>query len=356
MTRLSYFLTLVLALLLTCTANAQLTRLAVDNGFYQSGLHNPLNMNYFTGQITGTQTHSFFVFDVPDAGGSISSAMLRIPTYDVVTADAFESLGVFDVTTDLGALLDGTGGLAAYDDLASGVAFGAADIPGTKPPTFIEVPLNAEAIHQINNGSGAFALGAALTSIDGPDDQYAFAFSRTGVPELVLDAPSNPGQSYQTAFHSVPSFLNLSIFLGDPNDGGVAIDTIENIPLHGSLSATPLINSDNSGVLLIEGSQMVLETLQDVTIDLKEFGSVTLDLEGVTVDVMSGLIPVTNGQFSIDGAEFFELAINQGIANLDDPTGVIAALAPPGTFPVFNNFATSPVVIEFDDLIGLAVR
>ena len=170
---------------------------ALDRGWYEiGGQHLPENENYIVGNCPSCPIsdyfRNFFVFDVGGVDALVAGATLAVERRTYYGHLAGETYDVFDITTPLGALLGGTGGLAAYADLGAGLSYGSYDIliPGT--PALLEVPLNATALTALNEAGGLpFAVGGALTSLDGDPATAEQLFGGTGgapnVTQLVLD-------------------------------------------------------------------------------------------------------------------------------------------------------------------------
>jgi hypothetical protein len=182
----------LLPLLLIGQPAAALIIPATDTGWYRDdGTHDPDNVNYVTGFATDwaisqipTEWRNFFVFDLSGVG-LVSSATLRAylvtelgfrgPGY--LSPDASETWGLYDVSTNLGDLTEGAGGVGAFSDLGSGVAFGQAIVSASDMGSFIEVTLNAAALASIGSAGGLWALGGRLLDLGGADPEVIFAFS-----------------------------------------------------------------------------------------------------------------------------------------------------------------------------------
>ncbi len=172
------------SLLITSTASAQVVINSSDLGWYtDTGVHDTDNHNYFTGLLLESEYRSFFHFDLGSVSGSLLSAELRIynPTTDIggfVGSDASESITLFDVSTSTSSLLDGSAGIAAFNDLGSGLSLGSAIITPASNGTFTVINLNASGITLLQAALGSnISFGAALNSIVGLDDQGVFGFS-----------------------------------------------------------------------------------------------------------------------------------------------------------------------------------
>lgn len=161
---------------------------SVERGFYTStGSHTPGSDNYSVGSSDAWR--NFLVFDLTsiDPGETILSASVRLlnPTADWFTNAATYSL--FDVSTPISTLTDGTAGVAAFNDLGSGTLLGSQVIPagsGIIDPLASGLPvvvtLNATAVAALNASiGGVIAFGGRL---DSPTASYAFGFTGSGNP------------------------------------------------------------------------------------------------------------------------------------------------------------------------------
>ncbi len=189
------------------SAAAQTAVDAFDRGSYNRSFvgttpgpvsHNPDNTNYFTGQdFTGMNVgagyRSFFAFDLSSfAGQSITSATLHLfnpigsffQFNPAANSGPFETLQIFDVATPAATLLSGSGGLAAFEDLGTGVSFGTVNVSLADNNSFIDIVLNSDGLAAVNAAAGGSILfGGRLTSIDaGAGTQRLFAFSN---PDMV---------------------------------------------------------------------------------------------------------------------------------------------------------------------------
>jgi hypothetical protein len=154
----------------------------IDRGWYEAdGVHHTDNLNYFVGDGQGPIHHNFFLFDLSASQRPIESALMQIfnPATGFGGADPFETYVLYDVTTSIQALIDGTGGTQAWDDLGSGIEFGTLTVTSADVATFISIELNADAITSMNASPGLFAIGGALTSHDGIEGNAEYVFGDT---------------------------------------------------------------------------------------------------------------------------------------------------------------------------------
>lgn len=179
-----------LATLLAFTATASATILDAtergtyrDSGVFGSGGSGTSVGNYVTGGLSsGAEFRSFFNFDLTGVTGQITEAVLSI-SLDRTRAfspDPTETFGVFDVTSDIPSLLDGSGGISAFEDLGSGASYGVASVLTDSTSGTVSIALNALALLDLNAAIGGdFALGGALTSLSG-GTELLFGFSNLG--------------------------------------------------------------------------------------------------------------------------------------------------------------------------------
>ena len=209
MIRTAFFIMLCLGFAFPTFVSAQtdVTVDADDRGWYrEDGFHESDNENYLTGifDLTGVRSerNSFFVFDLT-AIEEVESASLRLflPTNGYNSADSDETFSLFDFSGDLTDLVDGTGGIAAFDDLGDGLNLGSIDIESANENSFIDIELNADGIAFLNTQVGNFAaLGGALTSLDAAvgatGNEFVFGETDAGSsvpgPQLLLVAVPEP--------------------------------------------------------------------------------------------------------------------------------------------------------------------
>ena len=116
-------------------------------------MHTPDNDNYVVGDGLDNNFHNFAVFDLSSISLLIQSATLMLfnggtplnSENGYISPDPFETYAVSNVATDIGVLISGDGGLAAYDDLADGTLYGSVAVSAADNGTFVEVALNAAA-------------------------------------------------------------------------------------------------------------------------------------------------------------------------------------------------------------------
>jgi hypothetical protein len=173
--------------LTTAAAPAQAAIInTTERGWYNSdGAHSPANDNYFTGSFAfGNELRSFFVFDLSSVSGTITAAQLQLynPVYS--SDNQNETLNLFDVTTSITSLTDGTGGVAAFNDLGTGTLLGTATVSAADNGQVVNINLNAAGLAVLNAAiGGQVAIGGALNlTPPQPFNRYVFAFSGSGDP------------------------------------------------------------------------------------------------------------------------------------------------------------------------------
>lgn len=156
---------------------------ADDRGWYSdTGLHQPSNMNYIVGNCPacsgGSEFRNFFVFDFSDVDGLVTAASLALEhTYNQATSDPSETYTLFEVTTPKMALLGGSGGLAAFNDLADGTVYGSYDLASADGGSLVKITLDATGLAALNGAAGGqFILGGAITTLDGDPSTTEVSF------------------------------------------------------------------------------------------------------------------------------------------------------------------------------------
>lgn len=169
---------------------------SIDTGWYsEDGVHSPTNVNYFSGQLSGKEYRNWFVFDL-SAYSDISQATLR--TYMIplgyVSNDVDENWVLREISTSVTDLTDGTGGVSTFSDLGSGEIFGEVAVVAGDAGDYVEVELNSLALASMNSTDGFWAIGGALTTLNGTPDQSIFNQSHDDPRvHLVVNAVPVPG-------------------------------------------------------------------------------------------------------------------------------------------------------------------
>jgi hypothetical protein len=180
---------------------------ATDRGQYDdSGSHTPSNLNYVVGDDEDESYilhRNFFVFDLSGVTQPIVSAQLSLynPYIDEFntgydSTDATETYAVYDVSTGIASLTDGTAGVGAYTDLGSGTSYGSYVASAADNGTFVTFSLNAAGLSALNSATGLFAIGGALTTLDAFNNiEYLFGFSGNNLADtqLILETASASG-------------------------------------------------------------------------------------------------------------------------------------------------------------------
>ena len=191
---------LMMAVLIRVAAASPITLSYVALGWYdQTGDHPiPGGLNYIVGDyLDFSKVHrNWFVFDLSAVDQPIASATLRAynRTFGYFSPDPTETWTIFDVSTSISSLMNGTGGSAAFVDLGTGLIYGSAVVSPADSGVFVEAALNSDALGALNAASGLFALGGALTTLSSLSSEYVFASSHQDPrAELVLVLVPEPG-------------------------------------------------------------------------------------------------------------------------------------------------------------------
>lgn len=214
-----------IALAWTAGAQADTTLQAVGGGWFSNtGEHIEFNDNYVVGGgLDGYTRNNYFLFDLSGVGGTVTAATLRIynPSapaspgfpFGYTSADPTETYALFDVSTAFfdtplpgGNYVAGYGigslaGQAIFSDLGSGASYGATTVSLADNGHFVEISLNAAGLAALNASGGLFAVGGAITTLDGlvnKESLFVSAFlSSVGpnVPQLVISSVPEPSAS-----------------------------------------------------------------------------------------------------------------------------------------------------------------
>ncbi len=203
------------------------------------GRHAATNDNYITGTsksgTTPDEQRSFFIFDLSALTQEATTAIFRVynPLIGYDSPHAFETLELNPIEktplTAFFADLAGSLGTSAFADLGSSTtapfaSYGSMDIKETDLDVFIDIPLNTEALWDINltiNHSplGYFGFGGKLTTVDlsNPADERVFAKSGPpgggpgdGDSVLILSGPKIPEPAALSLMLSAIAMLGLA--------------------------------------------------------------------------------------------------------------------------------------------------
>jgi hypothetical protein len=167
-----------------------------DRGWYTpDGNHTPSNVNYTVADfyIDGSgslASHNFFVFNLASVTKPIASAKLALyvpggtePGYS--SPDPSENYELHDVATPIATLVAGTGGVATWDDLGSGVVYGSRTMTAADMGNVVEITLNSSAVAAMNATHGLLGFGGSITTLDSLPGTYEQLFGYTQVSTYV---------------------------------------------------------------------------------------------------------------------------------------------------------------------------
>ncbi|MGG7565872.1 VPLPA-CTERM sorting domain-containing protein [Rhodovulum sp. DZ06] len=177
--RLTAYLAALAAMAPAAAGAASATVETYDSGYYrENGVHDPENPITYTGISLGVELRSFYVFDIAALAGLGPVASATLTFYgengEFRSDTDTETATLYEVATNADTLTSGTGGRAAFADLGDGAVYGEATITqdSRTPMPELTVDLSAAALDALNallamTTPDDFAVGAALTSIDG---------------------------------------------------------------------------------------------------------------------------------------------------------------------------------------------
>ena len=116
--------------------------------------------------ITTSATSSFSNWQICRQPIASAKLALSVPATGYISADPSENYELHDVTTSLGNLLNGTGGVAAHTDLGTGVVYGSRMMTAADSGNVVEIELNSSAIAALNAAIGLFGIGGSITTLD----------------------------------------------------------------------------------------------------------------------------------------------------------------------------------------------
>ena len=219
----------VVALSAFATANAATTIGSFDNGFYSESYYSwgdkdwtpgVTNINVGWNSVTGATQRNWLAFDLGAVSGqTITSATLIFyggnGAYN--SPKPSETLGLFDYTGSINALLNNQNNAGIYGDLGTGVSYGQAVV--SNPLGQFSITLSAAALAALNAaannaGDDRFVIGGALLSLapvrDG-DNWYSDGqlFSAFGTTPTLQNAAFLALETSDVAQTPIPGALPL---------------------------------------------------------------------------------------------------------------------------------------------------
>ena len=173
---------------------------ASDMGWYdETGHHSSSNPNYLVGDLGGKEYRNWMTFDMSNVG-TVSSAILRAYLIDIPPGsqygynsnDPFETWSLWDVSGSTGSLTGGTGGVAMFNDLGSGISYGSVDATFADVGSYIEVSLNADALAALSASSGIWGIGGSITTLGSIDEGLYWYSHEDARVELVINSVPEP--------------------------------------------------------------------------------------------------------------------------------------------------------------------
>jgi len=154
---------------------------AASSGFYDQTGHHQAG-NYAVGWYAAPnddELRDYFVFDLPPITGTITGAHLLLTTAPqgfirYGSNDPSETYTLFDVTSAIDTLADGTAGVSAFDDLGEGTSYGGVVATGALGET-VEVPFDAAGLAAVSAAAERFAVGGTVTTLSrGATNEFLF--------------------------------------------------------------------------------------------------------------------------------------------------------------------------------------
>jgi hypothetical protein len=167
---------------------------AADRGYWDEAGDQPSSNDVTVAgynSATNYMYNSYFIFDLSGITGDKTGARLRLELQFYTSDDLSETFSVYDVSTDAATLeADGTGQTSIFNDLQTGILYGAFEVTAGDVGTIIEIPLSAEAVSDINIAAGGtFAVGIHLDTYSGGgivSEAVRFSSAAPGTYQLVL--------------------------------------------------------------------------------------------------------------------------------------------------------------------------
>ncbi|NVB82500.1 MAG: hypothetical protein HOV81_29240 [Kofleriaceae bacterium] len=138
-------------------------------GWYaNNSAHATGNDNTLTGAYLGGTYNSYYVFPLSGFSASVITSVTLELQLELYTADATETISVWDVTTPAATVENGTTDATIFTDLQAGNQYATATISNAQLNQIVAIPLNAraamDATGKLNND---FVIGVHLDTAPG---------------------------------------------------------------------------------------------------------------------------------------------------------------------------------------------
>jgi hypothetical protein len=134
-----------------------------------AGGHTSANENTLTGENAGTFYNSYYVFTLAGfTASSIQQVTLQLQLEMYSTADAQETLSIWDVTTASTSVENTGSDINIYNDLGGGTQYATTTAAAAQINTLLSIPLNATAaMHATQKIGQDFTVGVHVDSTPG---------------------------------------------------------------------------------------------------------------------------------------------------------------------------------------------
>jgi hypothetical protein len=179
-----------------------------DNGRYCRCPFNVTLLSYPVGLVDNVHHRNFFVFDLSSVPNIVTAAQLHLEAGD----PAFRSNApiltytLFDVTSSINDLMNGTGGDVVFSDLGTGTVYGSVEVSAAANGGMVVVNLNDDALADLNATRALFAIGGWVTTLGHPQGTDEWLFGLTTAKEtaqLVLTVIPEPATVLLLALGSI---------------------------------------------------------------------------------------------------------------------------------------------------------
>ncbi|AFY47866.1 RHS repeat-associated core domain protein [Nostoc sp. PCC 7524] len=302
--------------------------------------------NVFTNLPVGPVFRSAVSFDLSSLSSQVTSAKLQL-LKNRTSGDPIETLGLFEVTTEINQLYTNRIGLVSpeiFEDLGTGTSYGTFDVAtGGNPSEILEFELNEAAIAAINAASGDFfSIGLALLSAN-PNNttqaaEYLFAFSgNAGIQRLVLETENKE---------------TVEILVND-GKGGEAVQNYTLSIVESSDNQPPVITSTPTiSIALGETYEYQIEAT-DPNADSLTYSLINFP-DGMEIDEFGKItwIPTEIGEFTL------EIAVSDGRGGADTQIyriEVVRDLAEDTEAPQVN-LSFNSTVLKLGETLNLQIQ
>lgn len=330
----------------------------VEGSYNAHGMQNSLggSSDLKIGTDGGIEHRGYFAFNT-STFQSIESAILRINGWTVADDDdALGDLVLYEVVTPTTQLITSSNSLAIFDDLGTGQIFGSGRRLPRDSQYAYEIALNDAGISALRaSASGNMAIGLRMEPLTGAQRSYIGGYPHILTAPVPGIAQSPQHYLVETARHPLQSAVDVELFVGDPDNGGIRVASFADVPVQGKADVQMTLDPSGEGVMKINYTDLRFDAPQRF-FSLAGIGSFRAEIDDLRLRIESSFTPVESNEFvAADGSPSFLIEAFEGEIRIENPTLTIKNwLGSIDPFTIGSGGGTNIILFEALGPVGLA--